>query len=125
MEDIDKEASLLSPCPVPLSSIVDNILIDEIISVMHSSPITINSINLSTLPSDHVYHNTFDEIRIQMRNGYMTLSQLRRLVDAITNNDMRPLAYTSGLSIGGDIHRDIFVMISIIDVIIYFSFTFR
>jgi hypothetical protein len=38
----------------------------------------------------------FDEIRVRMGNSYMTLSQLRRLVDGITNHDnVRPWSNTS------------------------------
>jgi hypothetical protein len=69
-----------SPCPLPASSIIDNILIDEIIATLSTS----SPSSSATPPA-----TAFASIRIQMRNGYLTLSQLRRLIDAITNDNIK------------------------------------
>jgi hypothetical protein len=81
--DADKDAFLLSPCPIPLSSIIDNALIDELI--IATTPST-TSPTASSMSDGKRNNQSFDQILIRMGNGYMTLSQVRRLVDAVTQS---------------------------------------
>jgi hypothetical protein len=87
---LKEEASLLSPCPLPLSSILDDSFIDNIIHAI-SSPRP--SLPIPTLTSSSVLKSTirngqpsFDTIVIRTGKGYVKLSQLQRFTAAVINN---------------------------------------
>jgi hypothetical protein len=91
--EIKEQAPLLSPFPLPSSSVLQDTFIDNIINAVLSTPSLKATSSLSSLSSsgslllcDSKSNNKiFDEIDIRTGNGYMTLSQVQRLVDAVTN----------------------------------------
>jgi hypothetical protein len=81
---VKTQAPLLSPCPLPSASILDNTFVDNIIAVISPSP---------TTPSTSIFvcegkqnWQPFNKIIIRTGNGYLTLSQVRRLSDSIIKN---------------------------------------
>jgi hypothetical protein len=81
---VKEQAPLLSPCPLPSSSILDNTFVDNIIAVI-SPPPTTTSTSIFVCEGKQNWQ-PFDSISIRTGNGYMTLSQVQRLSDSIIKN---------------------------------------